>query len=423
MISFENKNNMVFWLINFSAFLFFAFFLSTRSVQSWAMALTLCVSLISIPLWKGIPRDRDVKLLAFFFLVLAVVWSHTFDGWLTWSAEGDYFIKYALGALCVLAVCSIGVHPRVLAYSIALGCVSSGILAIMQFPVLGRSEGYTNAIRFGNIAILLGVACWFFAVVKLFKWWERAFFVVAGCMGMLASFLSLSRGGWLLLLLVPFVFIFFAENKKLKVKIFTLMCVANVACLLVIASVPALNSRIELAEKEVHGYLENRDAYVESSVGARLEQWRLGWKLGLEKPITGWGDQGIKEGKRLHIESGDAHPSIVKINHTHNDIVEMWASRGVVGVLFILFVYIVPGYIFFPHSRKIKKISEDNKILFIALHLTGFLIPVGYFIFGWTDLFFNLSIGHNFYIFSLIFILAAIEWMKKNASKPVQIEI
>lgn len=406
-----------FILINIAAFLFFSFFLSSRSVHSIAMALALGVTVISFNYWKKLAYASDVKILSLFFLCLAIFWSHSFDSWLAWSTEGDYFIKYALGAMCVLGVCSLGVHPRILAYAIALGCISSGVLALVQFPETGRAAGFTNAIRFGNIAVIFSIASWLFASVNYFKKKERAFFFFAGGMGLVASLLSLSRGGWIFLLIIPFLFLFFTENKKVKIKILLALGLLAGGLITAIVSIPATQDRVALAGKEFSGYFSDRNTYVGTSVGVRLEQWKMGWKLGLEKPVVGWGDKGIQEGKQQLIAQGVIHPSAIDIPHTHNDLIEMWAARGIVGVLCILAIYLVPAYIFFPSRKKIAEINLVNKSLYIALHLIGFIIPVGYFVFGWTDVFFNLSIGHNFYIFGLIFVLATIQWLR-NSSVP-----
>ncbi|MEG2999760.1 MAG: O-antigen ligase family protein [Comamonas sp.] len=410
----KRVKNIFFVSANIAAFLFFAFFLSLRSMHSVAMALTLCISIASFYLWRKTSPARNVRILALFFLFLAIFWSNSFDGWMAWSTEGDYFIKYSLGAVCMLAVCALGIHPRVLAYAVAVGCISSGVLALVEFPVSGRAAGFTNAIRFGNIAVILSIASWLLASANVFLKPERLFFLFAGCMGVVASLLSLSRGGWIFLLTIPFLFLFFTEEIKIKIKImFALGVVAGILGL-VILQIPATQDRILLAEKEVAGYFSNKDAYVGTSVGVRLEQWKMGLRLGAEKPLTGWGDKGIQEGKKWLVEQGYIDPSALSIPHTHNDLIEMWAARGIIGVLFILSIYIIPAYLFFPSRKIISEVDEKNKSLYIALHLIGFIIPTGYFVFGWTDVFFNLSIGHNFYIFSMIFILATIQWVKNS---------
>ncbi|MEG2768691.1 MAG: O-antigen ligase family protein, partial [Comamonas sp.] len=165
---------------------------------------------------------------------------------------------------------------------------------------------------------------------------------------------------------------------------------------------------------QITGYFEHRDEYAPTSVGARLEQWRLSWRLGWDKPLTGWGVSGIKQGRALYLEKGEAHPSIIEISHTHNEFLEMWASRGIIGVLALCAFYLIPIRIFWPKKNTLRKFSDNNKNLYVSLSLIGVMLPVSYFIFGLTDVFFNLAIGHNFYIFSMVFVMASIQWLKKN---------
>ena len=171
-----------------------------------------------------------------------------------------------------------------------------------------------------------------------------------------------------------------------------------------------------LAEQEISGYLDDPSKYVQTSIGARLEQWRLSWALGASKPLTGWGEKGYYVGKEQLIAEGKFLPYLREIHHSHNDFLDMWAKRGLVGVLMLLVIYIVPIWIFYPTRKRVNSIASSDQSLFTALSLVGVMLPVGYFVFGWTDVFFNLSIGHNFFIFSLIFILAAINWVRLHRS-------
>jgi len=65
------------------------------------------------------------------------------------------------------------------------------------------------------------------------------------------------------------------------------------------------------------------------------------------------------------------------------------------------------------NENKIKdyiNLIDLNKLLMIS----GVLIYFGYFVFGLSDVFFTFAIGHNFYLFSLVFILSAMQWIKRQ---------
>ncbi len=86
-------------------------------------------------------------------------------------------------------------------------------MAIYQYKTIGRAEGFTNAIRFGDLAILMGIISLSAAMLKFFSTKERAFFAIASFFGLLASILSFSAAG-LLLIAVPVIFFSFFEKVK-----------------------------------------------------------------------------------------------------------------------------------------------------------------------------------------------------------------
>lgn len=410
----ENYEVISGWVLGLAAVLFYSLFLSVKGGYVAGALLVLLLSVVTLVYWYKVSKNIEVKKLALFLFSFGIFMSHSFDGLLTFSSEGDYFSKYVLGAFCVLGAAAATLRPKVLAYAIAIGCVTSAALAVVQFPVIGRAEGFTNAIRFGNIAMLMGMFCWILSLARNFSKIEKFILWVSGSAGVFASVLSLSRGGWLILFVLPFIFLFYARDKAVKKKIMVLIVVLWISLVAVFSFVPLAKERIAQAETQITGYFEHRDEYAPTSVGARLEQWRLSWRLGWDKPLTGWGLSGIKQGRALYLEKGEAHPSIVGISHTHNEFLEMWASRGIIGVLALCAFYLIPIMIFWPKKNTLREFSDNNKNLYVSLSLIGVMLPVSYFIFGLTDVFFNLAIGHNFYIFSMVFVMASIQWLKKN---------
>lgn len=412
-----NSNRVLILLINIAAFLFFSTFLVIPDAYSITGLLIFVCCFYAVPQWRASLRDASVRRWVLYFLAVALFWGISFDGWWRWSLEGDLPVKYALATVCVLGTYSLRIHPRALVHALAWGGVLSFGLAIVQFLAQGKATGHTNAIRFGDIAILMGLMCLIFSVVRTFTTTERLFFLLSGCMGIGASLLSLSRGGWPLFLLAPLVCVFGFYKEKLTLKrLLTSICGAVLlggVSLFAMKDIPALNQRISLATEEARGYFVDRGEYVNTSVGIRLEQWRMSWMLGMEKPITGWGDRGVWDGRRQYVESGKVDASALQVAHTHHEFLEIWARRGLVGVICLALIYMVPFCFFIP---RFKEIAEHNKMLYTALHVAGMMVPVGYFVFGLSEVFFFLNIGNIFYIFSMIVIFSSIQWMKQGSA-------
>lgn len=410
-------NNLSF-LQNSAVFLFFALCLSLPGGYSVGALVAVLAAVCGIPTWRKKTLDADAKLFLFFFLAVGVLWSHSFDGWWTWSSNNDAGLRYGLGALCLVASSSIFVNTKFLRWGLIVGALGAAVLAIFQHQTVGRAEGFTNAIRFGDIALSIAFACACFATLRNRPTWERSLLVVGAIAACLASLLSMSRGGWLVLAVFPMLWILFVEEIQTRIKLGGSLMVGVVLVCWVAFQVPVVETRVQTALEQTQRYWNDGGEQAQTSVGARLEHWRLSWRLGLDKPLTGWGDKGVKEGKRAYVERGAAHPYMLKLAHSHNEFLEMWSRRGALGVLMLLGIYAVPAFIFYPTRQRLAKVALQDRQHYLALRIVGLSVPVCYVIYGLTETFFDLSIGHMFYIFSMVFFFSAmksLEMKVKNA--------
>lgn len=200
---------------NISVFLFFTLILSINSGASIGIALGFVACILSIPYWEKNKISPQIKFACFLFLFLAFFWSHTFDNILSISFKGDYLLRYILGIFFIIGFANIGIHPRSIVYGIATGAIIAGLISIEQSKTIGRAEGFTNAVRFGNIGMMMFLICLTASFTKFFSKKERIFFIFSGLFGLLASILSLSRGGWIMLPIISMVILIMIGNKKI----------------------------------------------------------------------------------------------------------------------------------------------------------------------------------------------------------------
>lgn len=399
---------------NLGIFLFFSLVLSTENGHSLAILLMLLAGLLAMPLKREIPIPTEVKYCVVFLIGLALFWSHTFDSLFSFSFKGDSLVRYGLGALCILGFSKLNIHPRSIFYGFAVGGGAAVAIALVQYNDIGRAEGFTNAIRFGNLNLLMGLACFAAFFIKYFKKSERFLFLISSVCLFTASILSLSRGGWPMFSFVPIVAFFLLRQHRKYAVYFSLGLLSLV---LAASTLPPVENRISQAHEEITGYFSDREKYVETSVGARLEMWVLAIAMGAEKPLTGWGDTNVHDGRVDYVEKSRAHPFILNFKHAHNELLQMWASRGFIGVMALLLIYFVPVYLVFIAYKKNKKIilpSSELKDINRLLYISGIMIFIGYFIFGLSDWFFTFVIGRNFYLFALIAYLSAMLWVRRN---------
>lgn len=395
--------------LGWMCFLFFSTFLTTKSGHSFVIAALLLLSLISIFGFQKSKIDDSSKWLFALFVVLGVFWSHTFDSLFSLSSKGDYLLRYWLAAFFVIRLVRYGLNTRYLVYGGVVGAIFSAAISYVQYKEIGRAEGFTNAIRFGDMSIVIAMACLSLSLVKKFFIVERVVFFMAALFAFAATAFSLTRGAWLLLLVFPFLLPFFFNLRK---KDFLLVILAALFAVASLLAIPATKNRIDDAKNEVIGYFQARDDYVNSSVGARLEMWRAAVKMGFEHPLSGWGDKDIRTGRENVVKVEGVDEFILNYNHAHNDFLEMWVRRGALGVVFLLVIYIVPFVVFKKSMGDSVGVRIEDYGLWRVLHFIGMLIPLAYFIFGLTDTFFVFVISHNFYIFTILFLLMAIRSLK-----------
>ena len=112
-----------------------------------------------------------------------------------------------------------------------------------------------------------------------------ALVILFGIFGVLASLLSFARGGWVGVPILLLILIFLYRHllsKKLLLGGITFLCIISVV---LIVNNKFVN-RLSEAQYELKLYLSG-DHKV-SSIGERLDMWKIGSKAFLEHPISGW---------------------------------------------------------------------------------------------------------------------------------------
>lgn len=180
--------------------------------------------------------------------------------------------------------------------------------------------------------------------------------MVAWLLGAVGLLLSLSRGGWLGLLVAIGVFVVFKASKKLLIG----SIVAGVIGLLIIMAVPNFRYRVLLP------------FYGEKSTVARFSLWDTGWKMIKDNPVAGKGLMGF--GNNWYGYNTD--PGLDHYNFPHNIVLNFWVDTGLLGVVSMI------GIFLYGIFRGIKYRSNLYALGFalalIAIFVHG-LIDIPYF--------------------------------------------
>lgn len=323
-----------------------------------------------------------------------------------WDGQGwpgvDKPSRFMLAIPAMLLVMAYPPRLSWLWAGLAIGAIGAGSWAGWQKLVVGveRATGYTYVIQFGNLSMLLGILClaglgW--AYVQRHRHLWLGLMAVGALCGVLGSLFSGSRGGWVG---IPFVLLVlyrgYGRHLSLGLKIIALAVVVGGGALMYALPQTGVQPRVLKAFDDIERYASGESRT--SSLGARFEMWKGATHLVMEKPLTGWGDNGYRRGMRALGDEDIVHPRVAKkYGHPHNEFLNELAKRGVFGLVALLALYLIPMRLF---GRQMADRNLERRSLAIA----GVLLSVAYIDFGLSQAF----LAHNSGTMMFAFLLAVL---------------
>lgn len=390
---------------SFAVFLLPATALFVKSGYSYGAAVLLLASLFFIHRWCSYRQLRQTIVIALIFLALAILW-YELSAFETGIRRWDRPVKYIAGIFCLMYAMVFPPKREAFYWGLLVGCAGAGLMGIWQVYGLGlyRANGYSNAIQWGNIALLMATML----AIQVCIFWQgmsglhRAGAVVCILLGLEASLLSASRGGWIALLAVIPVMAFFVFRYRRNA--FKKFCVILMlaSAVLAIANTNMLSDRWKLMEREVSAYFDASE--VNTSLGIRFEQYLSALEMIKEKPLLGWGMRGYLDEMHKRVDAGRYDHSIREFNFIHHEFIDLWVKTGFVGMFIQAFAYIYVFALFWPTARRMKAL-EGKPALWkseFAVRLCGITLVLMYFVFGQSVQFFVMNSGIIFFVFPVI---------------------
>lgn len=286
-----------------------------------------------------------------------------------------------------------------LQYAFPLGAIG-GLLMATREPAGRLTTATLDKIHFGDFELILGMLSLFslnwlgrdIPALRLLK--------ILGCIaGVWASLASWSRGGWLTIPLFIGLFFYFSMG-KLSLKMITVSLLAAVLAMTAsYFAVSAFHQRVnELAHDVMTFDQGNRD----TSTGIRWQLYKAAADVFYRHPFTGVGPEGFASEMQPMVEAGKLTPnaSYLGRGEVHNDILAKAAGMGVLGLAAILASYLVPLRLFWRATQSGSDRVRRSGIL-------GVVFVSGFFVFGLTVEFLNLTMATAFYSFTVAVLLAA----------------
>jgi O-antigen ligase len=136
---------------------------------------------------------------------------------------------------------------------------------------------------------------------------------------------------------------------------------------------------------------EYRYTLLRSSIGQRLEMWSVAWRLFQQAPFTGVGTGAYQAEARTLVDAGTAPPVTAEYDHPHSEYFDALSSRGLLGLLAVLALLAIPGWLF-SHAL------DSSDPAHMGASLSGLLVAVGFAIFGFTETMFIHSVTLGWYV-------------------------
>lgn len=231
---------------------------------------------------------------------------------------------------------------------VAAAMTTPQVLAGVERVVL---RAIPNPIPLGNFSLLLGTVggtAWLFRQPLQIPRWQLVWSALGLAAGIWVSMASGSRGGWLALPVLGWVYSLTWSQWRWYHRWGLVLCVLAIGALGAI-TVPTMQQRFQVGWQEIQQYLQHVDHWqsdqVLGSLDRRLEMWRLGVLAFLQAPWWGLGFTGFDAFVNAYINNGWTHPQVMwhdttaKHEHLHNEFVTTAARLGLAGLAVLLWFW------------------------------------------------------------------------------------
>jgi len=305
------------------------------------------------------------------------------------------------------------------AFWIGLVCGAFGAGTVALYQVIAtnsvdRADGITNAIMFGDIALAMGFMSmagsgWFIRQHR----WQIIFPILGMTFGLLASALSLARGGWLALPIVFGLFLWISAKHLSIARLLTIFAIALIG-LSVIYHTPQfkVKNRVNLTITNFNSYVESDnpdDPARNTGLGTRLDMWKSSWYIFQENPLLGVGWGSYRSYTEKYVSQRLVSENAGNFPHPHNQFFSALAKGGLLGLLAVLVTFTIPLVMFHAVLVSDQEPAESKR-----LALAGLIFLLSFMAFGLTEAVFERSRIMTFFAFYLVVLMALMHSSKTS---------
>ena len=312
----------------------------------------------------------------------------------------NLFLLFAVFALAMLSV-SLSQYFRV-----------DYIQGVYSYYGHTRPSADVNPMRYAIISLVVATFVLNFWLVNHFKGKAiSVFFIVAALGGLVACVMTQTRGVWLAIPLLCLLYVcFFYWGGRLKLLSGLVVLIIFVAAS---AQHPFVEQRINTTTKNLERYIGGDSS---SSLGVRLDMYKASLILTVYRPILGHGLGAFKEKSKALRDEGvigdETNGAVGTYSTPHNEFFQALVEKGVVGLVLTIFMFLVPGLIFY------RALKAKNKQI-VCYGLCGISMLTVYFVAGQTGTLFNHNILINFYIVMTLLFVGQIRVLEEKTGERI----
>jgi O-antigen ligase len=386
--------------------------LNSKPAQTQLTYLPMLLPLfLLLPLRKEVYKV-EIQLLIFTCLIFI-------SSLISYGAQGDILtqdFRSHWTYLLVFGVLSVLIQTRITKDYLYTILILSGALVLYNVGIEFFNNGsrgwqtHGKPIFFGNIALTTGLVSLVLSLDKNQKLVVRVLLLLAAVAGVAGSLWSLTRGGWVFLVLFLGGFILnqiiTAQNKRKAILLAFGLLVT--LCLIALPFTQKIESRINNAYSNIENYFTSGNS--NTSLGLRFEFWRVSVEQFMDDPIIGSARVGFLSKKDQMISDNNLAPSARGFEHAHSDLFWTMGTKGLLGLfsLYGLYLFLLRFYY----------ISSQNKeVRFYAL--SGLTVVTGYMVYGLSESFFSMKLGIGYFLIINLVLIRLISLANIDDEKPL----
>lgn len=216
--------------------------------------------------------------------------------------------------------------------------------------------------------------------------------------GLLGSYYSGTRGGWVAIPLFVLLFLLAYLRRSNAMACVIVLAVLGTAAGVLAYQSPLVKTRVAQVYTDLSEYQAN-GASSYSSLGARFAIWEAAWDAIDDSPLLGIGEVQFRQTLKEKREAGLIGAVPAGLANTHNTFLEVWMLYGGLALLSLLLMMFSAAWYFLSYIRHADSVLRSYA-------LGGLCLIGGYIIYGQTQIMLIRNNTLLFFLMSLAVLMA-----------------